>query len=357
MIDVTNSVATTVMASASSEGALLRVSDLRISIGKEPGSTEVVRGLSVTVSAGEILAIVGESGSGKSLTALSLMGLLPPNVGVRGGEAIFAGRDLLSLTDAQWQSVRGSEIGMIFQDPSSALNPCLTVGYQVAEMFRRHEKLRRSKARQRAIEVMSQVGIPDARNRFDHYPHQFSGGMRQRLMIAIALAISPRLLIADEPTTALDVTVQSQILRLLRSRRAGGELAQILISHDLSVVASTADTVAVMYAGRIVEYGPVARVYEHPSHPYTKALMGAVPARVSGDQRLDAIGGQPPDASNVPSGCAFHPRCPMAQDVCRVTRPELRQIAGGQWSACHFAERLLEFGSEPDVLDAEADHG
>ena len=254
---------------------------------------------------------------------------------------VIEGRDVTGLSDREWQRLRGERIAMIFQDPLSALNPSLTVGYQIAEMFRRHRGLGRAESRRRATELMVQVGIPDAARRLDDHPHRFSGGMRQRVMIAIALSLDPRLLIADEPTTALDVTVQAQILRLLRRRQQADRLRMILISHVLGVVARAADRVAVMYAGRIAEVGTVAEVYQRPAHPYTLGLMRAVPALRDGGGPLVAIDGQPPDPTAPLAGCSFHPRCPFARDKCREVEPEPREVAPGRVGACHFAEEVI----------------
>ncbi|EHR60460.1 ABC transporter ATP-binding protein [Saccharomonospora cyanea] len=318
---------------------LLEVSDLAVAF----GDVRAVRGVSFTVEAGESLAIVGESGSGKSLSSLAVLGLLPPQARVVAGDIRWDGHDLLACGDEELRQLRGEELAIIFQDPLSALNPSLTVGYQIGEMFRRRRGLSREEARNRAVEAMAEVGIPDAAARAGNYPHEFSGGMRQRVMIAMALALEPRLLIADEPTTALDVTVQAQILRLLRQRQEAG-LAVIIISHDLGVVARTAQSVVVMYAGRAVESGTVADLYSAPAHPYTRGLMAASPSARDADRTIRPIDGYPPDITSPPSGCAFHPRCPFAQGRCRTDEPELRTIAPGRKSACHFAEEVLSRG-------------
>ncbi|EIE98362.1 ABC transporter ATP-binding protein [Saccharomonospora glauca] len=315
---------------------LLEVSDLAVAF----GDVKAVRGVSFTVEAGSSLAIVGESGSGKSLSSLAVLGLLPPQARVVSGSIRFDGRDLLSCTDEELRQLRGEELAIIFQDPLSALNPSLTVGYQIGEIFRRRRGLGRSEARQRAIEAMTEVGIPDAAARAGNYPHEFSGGMRQRVMIAMAMALQPRLLIADEPTTALDVTVQAQILRLLRQRREAG-LALIMISHDLGVVARTAQSVVVMYAGRAVETGTVADLFSAPAHPYTRGLMAASPSARDPRRAIRPIDGYPPDITSPPSGCAFHPRCPFARERCRTEEPELRPVSPGRTSACHFAEEVV----------------
>jgi oligopeptide/dipeptide ABC transporter ATP-binding protein len=316
--------------------ALLEVSDLAVAF----GGLRTVRGVSLAVEKGQTLAVVGESGSGKSVTSLAVMGLLPAQASVVDGSITLDGVNLLDLGQDELRRLRGEELAMIFQDPLSALNPSLTVGYQIAEMFRRRRGASRSTANQRAVQAMAEVGIPDAAARARSYPHEFSGGMRQRVMIAMALALEPRLLIADEPTTALDVTVQAQILRLLRERQRAG-LAMIIISHDLGVVARTAQSVVVMYAGQAVESGAVPEVYAAPAHPYTLGLMAASPSARTGDRQIRPIDGNPPDLTALPRGCAFHPRCPFARDRCRTETPALRPLPSGRSSACHFAEEVL----------------
>ncbi|WP_406311386.1 ABC transporter ATP-binding protein [Streptosporangium sp. NBC_01639] len=320
---------------------LLEVDGLAVEFDTPKGPLRAVRGVSFQVNEGETLAIVGESGSGKSVTAQTLLGLVPLRARIAAGRVAIEGRDVTELPEREWRSLRGERIAMIFQDPLSALNPSLTVGYQIAEMFRRHRGLSRRESRSRAVELMTQVGIPDAARRLDDHPHRFSGGMRQRVMIAMALALDPGLLIADEPTTALDVTVQAQILRLLRQRQRAGRLGMIIISHDLGVVARAADRVAVMYAGRIVETGTVAEVYERPAHPYTLGLMRAVPTLRDDGAPLEAIDGHPPDLAAPPTGCSFHPRCPFARDRCREVEPEPRELGPQRAAACHFAEEMI----------------
>jgi oligopeptide/dipeptide ABC transporter ATP-binding protein len=305
---------------------LLGVADLHVRVGHGDREVDLVRGVSLEVRRGTTLAIVGESGSGKSLTALSLMGLLPPGLTVGAGEILFDGVSTARRSEREWQPLRGKEISMVFQDPLSALNPCLRVGAQIAEMFRRRAGLGRREAHRRAVEAMVEVGIPDAERRSMSYPHEFSGGMRQRVMIAMAMALHPRLLIADEPTTALDVTVQAQIMRLLLARKEAAQLTMILISHDLGVVSRSADSIAVMYAGRVVESGPSREVLTAPAHPYTHGLMRSIPDRRRPGAPLEAIPGQPPDPRALPSGCPFHPRCPAARDICRTVTPELRTV-------------------------------
>jgi len=315
---------------------LLRVRNLRTKFKTERGLVSAVDGVSFDVDAGETLAIVGESGSGKSVTAMSVMRLIPNPPGrIEEGEILFDGQDLLELTEQQMRAVRGDRIAMIFQEPMSSLNPALTIGFQIAEPMNVHRKTPWRQALDKAVELIDTVRMPDAKSRRDAYPHQFSGGMRQRAMIAMALACKPQLIIADEPTTALDVTVQAQILDLLKELAAGARSALILITHDLGVVARYADRVAVMYAGRVVESAPARTLYEHPRHPYTLGLMASVP-RLDGDhtQRLIPIEGSPPDLAALPPGCAFAPRCKHAVDRCRTERPELREVGPRHMKAC-----------------------
>jgi oligopeptide transport system ATP-binding protein len=316
-------------------GTLLSVEDLRVGFRTSAGRLQAVDGLTYTLDAGETLAVVGESGSGKSVSAHAVLGILPPPADV-AGTVRFDGQDLLRLGAEQRRKVRGAQIAMIFQDALSALHPLYPVGWQIGEMFVEHRGLSMDEGRKRAVDLLDQVQIPDARRRADDYPHQFSGGMRQRVMIAMAIALGPKVLIADEPTTALDVTVQAQILRMLGDLRREHEMALLLITHDLGVVANVADRVAVMYAGRIVEHAPVLRLYDRPAHPYTRALLDSIPRRSQRGGRLQAITGQPPDLTAVPAGCPFHPRCPLAVDVCRTGAPPEPQPAGdGHTSACH----------------------
>ena len=321
---------------------LLRIDDLNVTFGAGFGNRPRVRAvtsLSLEVAPGETLAIVGESGSGKSVTALSILRLIPEPGRIESGRILFEGQDLLALDGAGIRSVRGNRIAMIFQEPMSSLNPVLTIGRQVAEPLRLHRRLKRREALERAVEHLKSVAIPDAEKRLGDYPHQFSGGMRQRVMIAMALACHPRLLIADEPTTALDVTVQAQILELLKERTREADSALILITHDLGVVARYADRVAVMYGGRIVESGPAAALYADPRHPYTQGLLRSVP-RLEGDcgGRLDSIDGQPPDLAALPAGCAFAPRCPQVRDRCLTVPPMLEAGACGRAWACYGYE-------------------
>ena len=315
---------------------LLEVRNLTTRFRTERGQVTAVDDVSFDVDAGETVAIVGESGSGKSVTALSLMRLIPNPPGeIVSGSITFEGQDLLKLTDAQMRDVRGDRIAMIFQEPMTSLNPSLTVGMQVGEPVALHRGASWKAALDRATELLSRVRIPDARTRAEAYPHQFSGGMRQRAMIAMALACQPKLIIADEPTTALDVTVQSQILSLLKELTRETGAALILITHDLGVVARYADRVAVMYAGRMAETGTARDIYKRPSHPYTMGLMACVPRldQVLG-RRLEPIEGQPPDLTRLPPGCPFAPRCRFVTPRCNAERPALEEIEPGHRRAC-----------------------
>jgi len=318
---------------------LLSVRDLTVSFRTQRGLVRAVDSVSFEVAAGETLAIVGESGSGKSVTALSLLRLIPDPPGrIDRGEVHFGGRDLLKLDDAGIRSVRGDRIAMIFQEPMSSLNPALTVGLQVAEPIHLHRGTPWAAALEEARKLLEKASIPDAASRLGSYPHQYSGGMRQRVMIAMALACAPQLIIADEPTTALDVTVQAQILALLKRLTRETNSALILITHDLGVVARYADRVMVMYGGRIVETAPARELYAKPRHPYTRGLMLAVP-RLDDEteRRLVPIDGQPPDLADLPPGCAFAPRCQHAMEKCRVERPALEPATAQHFKAC-FAD-------------------
>ncbi|MFE9331190.1 ABC transporter ATP-binding protein [Streptomyces sp. NPDC006925] len=323
--------------------SLLEVRDLFVEFRTRDGVARAVNGVSYTVEAGETLAVLGESGSGKSVTAQAVMGILdmPPGR-ITGGEILFQGRDLLSLPEEERRRIRGSKMAMIFQDALSSLNPVLTVGFQLAEMFRVHQGLGRKEARARAVELMERVRIPAARQRVGDFPHQFSGGMRQRIMIAMALALEPDLIIADEPTTALDVTVQAQVMELLAELQREFTMGLILITHDLGVVADVADEIAVMYAGRIVETAPVKELYQAPAHPYTKGLLDSIPRLDQKGQQLNVIRGMPPSLLDIPPGCAYNPRCPMARAVCRTDEPPLYEVSAQRHSACHFWREMFD---------------
>ncbi|MFZ9292170.1 MAG: ABC transporter ATP-binding protein, partial [Ilumatobacteraceae bacterium] len=314
--------------------ALVEVRDLTVRFPSEAGTVEAVRGVSLDVRAGEVLGIVGESGSGKTVMSLSVIGLLPDTATV-SGSIRFGGRDLLALDDAEMSRLRGSEIAMVFQDPLSALNPVHTIGRQIAEALLIHQDIPREAAAKRAVELLEVVGIPRPDERAQSYPHEFSGGMRQRVMIALAIANQPKVILADEPTTALDVTVQAQILDVLRTARDMTGAAVVLVTHDLGVVAGIADRVAIMYAGKVVEVGPVADVYAAPAMPYTIGLLGSIP-RVDGaaGDRLASIPGAPPSPVALPPGCAFAPRCPAAEPRCADAPPPLAPIAPDRAIAC-----------------------
>lgn len=318
---------------------LLSIRDLQTHFRTEDGVVKAVDGVSFDLAEGETLGIVGESGSGKSVTCLSLLRLVPsPPAFFPGGEVRFDDRDLLKLSEAEMEKIRGDKIAMIFQDPMTSLNPYLTVERQLTEVLEVHRDLSRAEARSLCIEMLGKVGIPSPDKRIDQYPHEYSGGMRQRVMIAMALLCNPRLLIADEPTTALDVTIQAQILELISELKRDLNMGVILITHDLGVVAGTTDRIAVMYAGRIVEYGQTDEVFENPRHPYTRGLLQSVPRLDQQDAELTAIPGLPPDLSALPGGCPFHPRCELANDRCRSDYPDVVNFQHGHWAACWEAE-------------------
>ncbi|MCU0308780.1 MAG: ABC transporter ATP-binding protein [Thermoleophilia bacterium] len=300
------------------------------------GQVQAVDGVDLDLAAGETLGVVGESGSGKTVTALSLLRLIPSPPGrIAGGSILLDGRDLLALPDVDMRKVRGNEIAMIFQDPMTAMNPVLRIGRQLTEPLVNHQGMSRGQARARAAELMGLVGLADAARRLDDFPHQFSGGQRQRLMIAMALACNPKVLIADEPTTALDVTISAQILELMQDLQREFQSGIIIITHDLGVVARTADRVAVMYAGRVVEQGDVETIFARPSHPYTWSLLDSLP-RLDGarGERLVPIPGSPPSLINKPSGCPFHPRCRVRREVCTSVQPPLVEVGAGHLAAC-----------------------
>lgn len=301
---------------------LLSVRNLKTSFFTHVGEVKAVRGISFDVNEGEVLGIVGESGSGKSVTSLSIMGLLQYPGRVVDGEILLNGEDILTYSKNQMRKVRGKEIAMIFQDPMTSLNPVYTIGNQIMEMILEHEKMSRREARERAIEMLKLVGIPAAEKRIDSYPHEFSGGMRQRVMIALALSCNPKLLIADEPTTALDVTIQAQILNLIKKLNRQFGMTTMLITHDLGVVATVCDKVAVMYGGLIMEYGTADEIFYHPRHPYTMGLLGSIPHVDGGEKRrLIPIDGTPPDLINPPKGCPFSTRCKYCMNVCTREQP------------------------------------
>jgi dipeptide transport system ATP-binding protein len=319
--------------------ALVEIEDLRVEFGAEAAPVVAVDGIDLALDVGEVVGCVGESGSGKSVTALALMGLVEFPGRVRARRLAFAGRDLLALSDAQRRALIGKDMAMIFQDPLASLNPCFTVAFQLTETLRIHgsdaERANAALRRARALELLRQVEIPDAQARLAAFPHQLSGGMAQRVMIAMAIACNPKLLIADEPTTALDVTVQAQVLELLLRLQRERGMALLLITHDLAVVAETAQRVFVMYAGQVVETGPIPQIFEAPEHPYTQALLAALPEHNRDRARLKAIPGVVPGAHDRPVGCLLHPRCDYAVERCRMERPPLAGPSGRQ-ARCHF---------------------
>jgi oligopeptide transport system ATP-binding protein len=324
------------------DGLLLEVEDLHVEFHTADGVARAINGVNFELYQGQTLAILGESGSGKSVTAQAIMGILDmPPAKIPKGQIRYCGHDLLTMRDEDRRKTRGPEISMVFQDALSSLNPVFPVGWQIAEMFRVHRGMNRSDSLERAVKLMQRVSIPAAKERVRAYPHQFSGGMRQRIMIAMAIALDPAVLIADEPTTALDVTVQAQIMELLQELQEERQMGLVLITHDLGVVADVADKIAVMYSGRIMERADVYDLYRQPAHPYTKGLLESIPRLDQKGQQLAAIGGLPPNLMRIPPGCEFNPRCKYAQDICREDRPALREVVPGRESACHFAEEIL----------------
>jgi peptide/nickel transport system ATP-binding protein len=315
---------------------LLAVDRLRVEFPTRRGTLTAVQDISFAIAPGEVLGVVGESGAGKSLTGAAIIGLLDPPGRIAGGAVLLDGRRIDNLPYEAMRKIRGREIGAVFQDPLTSLNPLYTIGRQLVETIRTHLPLSESQARQRAIDLLEEVGITAAARRIDHYPHQFSGGMRQRVVIALALCAQPKLIVADEPTTALDVSIQAQIIQVLKRLCRDHGTAVMLVTHDMGVIAETADRVAVMYAGRIVEIGPVADVIHRPRHPYTVGLMGSIPSIVDTRERLTQIDGAMPRLTAIPTGCAFHPRCPQAFERCARERPELL-AAGATQAACWLA--------------------
>ena len=331
---------------------VLSIRDLAVEFRTEDGIVHAVDGISYDVFPGETLGIVGESGSGKSVSTLSILGLIPQPPGrIVSGTAMFKGKDLLTLRKRELRNFRGDEVAMIFQDPMTSLNPVLTIGYQLSEAIATHyPKVPEAELKQRVVDLLRLVGVPNPESRYNNYPHEFSGGMRQRAMIAMAMSNSPSLLIADEPTTALDVTIQAQVLEVLKTVQAQTDAATILITHDLGIVAEMCERVLVMYGGRIVEQGDVHSIFQNPRHPYTIGLMDSLPKLTEDEEWLQPIPGQPPSLINLPTGCAFHPRCFLSQGrlPCREEIPEARAVEGGadHLAACHFAEELVGRGSK-----------
>jgi len=327
---------------AISNGKLLSVKDLRTYFETEDGTVKAVDGISFELKQGETLGIVGESGSGKSVANLSLMRLIPDPPGkIVSGSITFDGRDVLKLTPREVRDIRGKRIAMIFQDPMTSLNPFLRISKQLMEVTQLHLGHNREQAREHAIRMLETVGIPDARERVDSYPHEFSGGMRQRVMIAMALSCQPELLIADEPTTALDVTIQAQILELIKRLKAETEASVILITHDLGVVAGMTDRIIVMYAGKVFEQAATTELFERPGNPYTRGLLRSVPDPTDEQGHLYQIPGLPPDLARLPPGCPFAPRCDRAEELCRREFPPYVELTPGHYSLCHFASEVF----------------
>jgi len=334
------------MAAQGSNQPLLQVENLRIEIPTRRGTLVAVDNISFHIDEGEVLGVVGESGAGKSLTGAAIIGLLEPPCHIAGGKIIFEGRRIDNLPYEEIRRIRGKEIGMVFQDPLTSLNPLYTIGRQLVETIQTHTGMSDRAARQRTLELLGEVGIPAPQRRIDQYPHEFSGGMRQRVVIALALCINPRLIVADEPTTALDVSIQAQIIALLKRLCREHGAAVMLVTHDMGVIAETADRVAVMYAGRVAEIGPVRDVVLHAKHPYTDGLMGSIPLAGHDVERLKQIDGAMPRLQEIPSGCAFHPRCTRVLDRCRTERPDL-EPAGPTDAACWlYARESMEAGND-----------
>jgi oligopeptide transport system ATP-binding protein len=335
--------------------SILQVNDLQISFSTYAGEVQAVRGVTFDLRRGETLAIVGESGSGKTVTAKSLLRLLPEaNTRIKGGEAIFEGEDILKLSDQRMQKIRGEKIAMVFQDPMTSLDPTMKIGPQITESLKKHLGLSGQKARERAVELLTLVGIPNPGDRVKQYPHQFSGGMRQRVVIAIALACDPQILIADEPTTALDVTIQAQILELLRELQQNLGMSVILITHDLGVVAHTAHRVAVMYAGKVIETGTLREIFYDPQMPYTWGLLSSIPLPTADrSQELIPIPGSPPDMADPPKGCPFTPRCPYAMRICAEEMPEYTTFSAEHKAACWLHHPMAP-NVEPPVRIGDA---
>jgi oligopeptide/dipeptide ABC transporter ATP-binding protein len=325
-----------------SKNALLQVKDLRTYFHTEDGIVKAVDGVTFDVYSGETLGIVGESGCGKSVTSLSVMRLLDEKGEIAGGKIIFEGRDVMAIPESQMMKIRGNDMAMIFQEPMTALNPVFTVGFQIMEAILLHQDVNKEQARTMAIDMLRKVGIPEPEKRVDEYPHELSGGMRQRAMIAMALSCNPKLLFADEPTTALDVTIQAQILELMKSLQEQYGMALVMITHDLGVIAEMAQRVVVMYAGKVVEYAEVLTLFKKPRHPYTWGLMNAIPKLDEDKEVLYNIPGVVPDPLDFPDGCRFNTRCPLATDKCRKEEPPLVEVEENHTSACWYVDKLVE---------------
>ena len=323
--------------------SLLEVKDLTIHFQTEEGDVKAVNGISFSVDPGKTLGLVGETGAGKTTTALGILRLVPEPGKILGGSITYKGKNILELPDKEVQDLRGNEISMIFQDPMTALNPVMTVGDQIAEVILRHQKCTKVEAQQRMMAMLDKVGISG--DRAGDYPHQFSGGMKQRIVIAIALACNPKLLLADEPTTALDVTIQAQVMRMVNELKREFGTSMVLITHDLGIVAESCDTVAIIYAGEIVEYGSLEDIFDHTAHPYTQGLFGSIPRLDLDTERLQPIQGLMPDPINLPTGCPFHPRCPHATEVCARTNPAHQEVTSGHLVKCHHCGQAAKEGN------------
>lgn len=338
---------------------ILRVSGLTTDIATPYGVIRAARDVSFELHAGETLGIVGESGSGKTISVMSILGLLPSRYAkITKGSVQFNGQEITTMSKRKLRRLRGKELGVVFQDPMTSLNPVVTIGWQLTEAIRAHlQDVSAEEARERAAELLTVVGVPDAVGRLDQYPHEFSGGMKQRAMIAMAIANRPRVLIADEPTTALDVTIQAQILEVLQVAQQETDAALILITHDLGVMAEMADRVLVMYAGRIVESGPVRDVFHNPQHPYTVGLLSSLPNLDSAEDRLVPIPGTPPSGLSIPDGCAFHPRCSLAggREICEQEIPTLEEVGAGRSSACHFSVEVGPWREQVSIGSKSSD--
>ncbi len=317
--------------------SLLDIKDLTIHFQTEEGDVHAVNGISLSVEPGKTLGLVGETGAGKTTTALGILRLVPEPGKILGGSISYKGKDIMSMSEKEVQDIRGNEISMIFQDPMTALNPVMTVGDQIAEVILRHQNCTKVEAEERMIEILGKVGI--GADRAGDYPHQFSGGMKQRIVIAIALACNPKLLLADEPTTALDVTIQAQVMSMINDLKKEFDTSMILITHDLGIVAESCDSVAIMYAGEIVEYGTLEDIFDHTAHPYTQGLFNSIPSLDKEQERLMPIRGLMPDPANLPSGCSFHPRCPYADEQCEHVCPEAVEVSPGHLCRCHHANK------------------
>ena len=331
---------------------LLEIKDLTIHFQTEDGDVEAVNGITLTVAPGETLGLVGETGAGKTTTALGILRLVPEPGKILGGSITYKGEDIMKMSEKEVQDLRGNEISMIFQDPMTALNPVMTVGDQVAEVILRHQNCSKPEAQTRMLEILGKVGI--GADRATDFPHQFSGGMKQRVVIAIALACNPKLLLADEPTTALDVTIQAQVMGMINELKKEFDTSMLLITHDLGIVAQSCDSVAIMYAGEIVEYGTIEDIFDHTAHPYTRGLFNSIPSLDKDVRRLQPIRGLMPDPANLPKGCKFHPRCPYADETCETKNPPVVELTPGHQCRCHHCQSGVPLYFPDEEINQEA---